>query len=88
MAANRYKTQLISAPPALITTPDGDVTAFLSGLPAPDFRTVADPKAIWATPADDRGEGSVIGGTESWAGTLSSWVVSAEALKRVKTYRY
>ena len=83
MAANRYSTRLISAPPALVQTLDAGVEAFLSGLPEPDFRIVADPKALWATAATDRDEGSVIGG-----GTLTSWVVSAEALKRVKTHRY
>ena len=83
MAANRYSTKLIAAPPALIQTLDGSVAAFLSGLPQPDFRVVANPKALWATPADDRDEGSVIGG-----GTLSTWVVSAETLKRVKAHRY
>jgi hypothetical protein len=67
---------------------DADATAFLEGLPEPDFRTVANPKALWATEATDRDEGSVIGGTESWGGTISTWVVSAEALKRVKAHRY
>lgn len=88
MAANRYSTKLIAAPPALVQTVDADVATFLSGLPEPDFRTVASPKALWATAATDRDEGSVIGGTESWAGTISTWVVSAEALKRVKAHRY
>jgi hypothetical protein len=83
MAANRYSTKLIAAPPALIQTLDGTVAAFLAGLPAPDFRIVANPKALWATEADDLAEGSVIGG-----GTLSTWVVSAETLKRVKAHRY
>ena len=88
MASNRYMTKLIAAPPALVQVVDADATAFLAGLPEPDFRTVANPKALWATAATDRDEGSVIGGTESWAGTISTYVVSAEALKRVKAHRY
>jgi len=83
MASNRYSVKLIAAPPALIQVLGGPAATFLSGLPEPDFRIVANPKAVWATPVTAEGEGSVVAG-----GTISSYVVSAEALKRVKAHRY
>lgn len=73
------KSRLIAAPPALVQTLDTDVHTFLSGLSAPDFTDVADAKALWATAADETGEGTAEGTT---------YVVSAEAYKYVKARRF
>jgi len=83
MPANVKSSRLIAAPPALVRASDEDLHAFLVGLPAPDFRTVADAKALRATSAADEGEGSV------HSGGGSVFIVSAEVYKRaVKGHRY
>lgn len=85
-SGNVQKARPIAGDPWIVQTVDPSLNAFLSGLPAPDFETVADTKALWATAADFADEGSILVG--GGGGTLSSYVVSAETYKRVKAYRY
>jgi hypothetical protein len=58
----------------------GSIGAFLSGLSNPNFDTIADPTALWAQHATDTLQQHSTGG--------SAWVVSAEAYKYLKAFRY
>lgn len=84
--ARIYRSRPIPADPWVIQTIDGEASAFLAGLPAPDFRILADPKALWATAVDDTDEGSIVVG--GGGGTVATFVVSAEAHKRLKAHRF
>lgn len=65
----------------VIQTTDDAVNGFLAGLSPVDFRTLADPKGVWAVVAADAGQ--TAGG---FSGT--AWVVSDEAQRRIKARRY
>ncbi len=78
---NLTQSKLIAAPPALISTADAEVAAYLAGLPAPDFDTTADWKTEWAVAAASPE------GTE-FDSSSTAWVVSAESYRRIRARRY
>lgn len=80
--ASKKLTQMqwIASSPAFVASVDDAVHAFLSGLPAPDFNTTPNQKALWAVVA------SAPEGTASPAG--SAWVVSGETLRRLRAHRF
>ena len=86
MAGKLSRARLIAAPPAIVTTIAADVFNFLKTLPVADFQNAADTKALWAVEVNDTGEeGSLYPST---GGTAATWVVSAEAFKRIKASRF
>lgn len=80
------KARPIAAHAWIVQTIDPDVDAYLQGLPAPDFRTVADTKAQWAVAANDSDEGSIVVG--GGGGSARAYVVSKEAHTRARTHRF
>lgn len=81
MTSNRLnQMRWIPAPPALVSSTSPDVHAFLVGLPAPNFSNTPLPRGLWAVVAGHAE------GTASVAGT--AWVVSAEAFRRIRAWRF
>lgn len=80
------KARPIPAEPWFVQTIDPETDAYIQGLPVPNFRTVADSKALWAAPADEADEGSIVVG--GGGGSARSYVVSAAAHRRIKAHRF
>lgn len=78
---NVQRVHMLAAHPFVIETDDNDVGVFLVSLPEPNFQNTADAKGLWAARAENAGQGS-----QTPDG--SAYIVSAEAMKRIKAHRY
>lgn len=70
----------IAAHPFAVQVHSSTLNHWLLNLAQPNLVNTADGKALWATRAQNAGEGTVFAGT--------AWIVSGEAYKRIKAHRF
>lgn len=89
MPSQRALARLIAAPPSLVVTIAANAYDFLKTLPAANLNNTADTKALWAVETGGSAFGISPGSVfPSQGGTASTWIVSAEAAKRLLSVRF